>query len=646
MPEYINPNPYMVQLVGPDGKTVSIRSKKRKILDSHFDRYVSKGYLQRTDQQPAIKQPAAKQIQTKVRLNNNKPRRQIIAHKIARQDQQQQQQQQRQKTADRHKQRLVRKAQAISKRRTAETKDRRQVVGKRIHIDGQELLRRNLTQKTYPISNNIGVGILSYNRHRCLRRLIDSIMRHTDLSRTTVFISDDGSTDQDTVAYIRELAANKNFVVLHNSENIGVAGNSNRLVRCLSRFQYGLLLNDDVEVLQDGWDEFYVKAMQQTGMHHFQHRQPGVYGATTGTAIERHGVQLHMVEDKPHGAVMAFSRDMLVKCGYFNEDYGQYGMEHVDWSSKAFEFGLQPAGFYDVQGSQRYFHLHAESSAVEERTAKLRAAREVHGRRFPERIGPTNRSRVPEITYVIPFRDIGRQDSFATVANNVRAQRFPVIHIIMVEQDKGHVTNTQAYQPVHYYLAKETQHLLFNKSMAFNMGVANAMSDKVILHDADMVVTGDYTTAIWDTLKVYEACHMGGTVVYATNEATQDINGNKRVTVNTKLERVVGYFEGGSLACTTNAYWRIGGFNEDFYGYGCEDCEFYARLSRNTNWREDRRFDFLHLWHSRVPNWNDHHEANRLLEQALSRTNMTVRVDKQRQQLCKIGYNSQVENSK
>lgn len=645
MPEYINPNPYVVQLVGPDGKTISLRSQQRKTLSEYFEVYVGRGYIKPYTNQKLVAQKIRPNVHARVQLN--KMRRKVITQKVNSHPK---------KTENapiatpqsKKQKRLIRKAQTIAAKANKDKQkhiSEKRIVGRRIHVDGQELLKRNLATKSYPISNGIGVGILSYNRHHSLRRLVQSILSTTDLTRTTVFISDDGSNDPDTKAYIRELAQHKNFVVLCNNENIGIAGNSNRLIRCLSRFRYGLLMNDDVEILNEGWDHFYVDAFKRTGMHHFQHRQPGIYGATMGELVTRNGVQLRVVHDKPHGAVLAFTREMLIQCGYFNEAYGQYGMEHVDWSSKAFESQLQSAGFYDVEGSCEYFKLHPEHSAVQDRVTKLRQAKVVHEHRTFERVGPTQQSRVPEITYVVPFRNIGRQESIATVINNVRAQRFPVIHIVMVEQDKATSTDLTVFEPAHYYLAKETQHLLFNKSMAFNMGVANSLSDKVVLHDADMIVTGDYTAAIWDTLKTHEACHLGGTVVYATAEATGGINEHQLVTADTKLERVVGYFEGGSLACTTSAYWRVGGFNEDFYGYGCEDCEFYARLSRNTNWRDDRRFDFLHLWHSRVPNWNDHHNANRSLEQMLSSTNMTVRVEKQRQQLCRIGYKEFVEKT-
>jgi len=125
-------------------------------------------------------------------------------------------------------------------------------------------------------------------------------------------------------------------------------------------------------------------------------------------------------------------------------------------------------------------------------------------------------------------------------------------------------------------------------------------------------------------------------------ESMQNINRTGIVDNNVKCERVVGYYEGGSLACTKTAFWKVGGFNEDFWGYGCEDCDFYARLSQGSRWKEDRVFDFLHLWHSRVGGWNLHHEENKRLEGGLKRKPAQERILLQRAQLQKLGYGPQV----
>lgn len=445
----------------------------------------------------------------------------------------------------------------------------RQIVGQSVGRDPNELLRTNLDRNNYPVSNNIGVGILSYNRHTSLRRLIDSIIRNTDLRRTTVFISDDASNDPATQQYLAELTNNPNFIVIRNDERLGIAGNSNRLLRCLSRFRYGLVLNDDVEILNRDWEYFYPEVMNQTGLHHLMYRQKGVYGADRGVSVQKNGTTLLRVEDKPHGAILAFDDSFLKTVGYFDESFGLYGMEHVDWSQRAWELGLQETGFFDASGSDSFFHLYAESSAVQDRPRLLQEARAKFAGRRAFYIAPSASTLLPEIAYVIPFRNFERTASIQTVVNNLRAQRFPVVHLVMVEQDDRSRIDLSVHKPVGHYLATAPDNPLFNKSRAFNLGVAKAPCEMVILHDADMLAQGHYTQVVAGILKDHESCHIGSTVMYTNQDSTQKINDTGIVDHQAKCDRVVGYYEGGSLAVTKKGYWKVGGFNEDYWGYGC-----------------------------------------------------------------------------
>lgn len=640
MPEFLNPNNYAVHLPGPDGAVTKVRARMRVVLPEFYKRYEARGFLKEikgAQSNVPTPPPPARQIQAKV-INNSakktaapavnpdkKPKRPelVRARKIA-----------------------ANQSRVNNRRDIPPPKKmrERQIVGRAIHGNPNEILRTNLANGNYPVSNNIAVGILSYNRVNSLRRLIDSILRYTDLRRTTVFISDDGSTDTATINYLEELSKNPNFVVLRDQPRIGIAGNSNRLLRCMSRFRYGVLLNDDVEVLRDGWEEFYPEAMRKSGLHHFVYRQQGIYGAVRGEAVEIGGLNCFKVVEKPHGAVLAFDNEVLKVAGYFDEAYGLYGMEHVDWSQRIWELGLQESGFFDAAASEQCFRLHPDNSAMSDRSKHLTNARRVFGERRPQRVEPGQASKVEEVAYVIPFRDHERSDSIVTVVNNVRAQRFPVVHIMLIEQDEKSRIKLADYQPVNHTLVT-AQNPLFNKSMAFNRGVAEVSCTNVILHDADMLAPGHYTHDIVKILAEHGGCHLGGTVLYTVKDTMEAINRTGLVDSTVNCDRMVGYYEGGSLACTTSAYWRCGGFNEDFWGYGCEDCDFFARLSETPDWHEDRVFDFVHLWHSRVGGWHGHHEVNRNLEASLQKLSMSERIQLQHDQLRRLGYGWQLSRS-
>lgn len=656
MPEYVNHNGYTVHLTGPDGQIVRVKSRQKITLPDYFDRYRIRGFLKFANE-VVERSSNVKRVQASINLSKNaKPRELPIEKPMQNHPKPSalnhiEDRKTRRKEAN-EVQRSIRRAKQLAEeaKRNAiivkqiDHKHRQRIVGREMKENPNKILAANLEASNYPISNGIGVGVLSYNRRVSLKRCIDSILAHTDLTRTTLFISDDNSDNSDLLSYLDELSNNKNIVVLRNTKRLGVAGNSNRLLRCLERFNYGLLLNDDVQIMRDGWEHFYPSAMATSGFHHLIFRMPGVYGAKVGEVRDVNGTMLTVVGDKPQGAVLAFSHEMLRRGGYFDESYGFYGMEHVDWSMKAYDFGLQAAGFYDVSGSERFFYLHNDTSMVEDRQALLRDAKQVFDRRKIVRLDPSNDSKVNGVSYIIPFRNTERTDSIKTVVNNIRAQKYPAIDIILVEQDDKSMIDLSRYGPVNYKLVTASKPL-FNKSLAFNRAALDVKFDKIVMHDADILAPNFYTDMICKILDAHEACHIGSTVIYADKESTDKINHHGVIDLGTKCERVVGYYEGGSLASTKASYWRCGAFNEDFWGYGCEDCDFYARLSSTAEWYEQRTVDFLHLHHGRVPGWDAHHKVNKEIEKHLRAMPMADRVKNQYDQCIRNGYGEMIDKA-
>lgn len=626
MPLYRNHNPWTVKLVGPNGEEVRLRSGQSMELSQHYEQYKLRGFISSVEPK-VVKQNVvrgntgvARQIpELKRNARPTDPQREevgraIRVHKLKR---------------------ITTSPKTAATRHDEKAVTKNVVVGRQINADAQEILKRNLNSSGYPVSNGIAIGILSYNRPDSLNRLLKSIVKYTDLNKTTIFVSDDCSTD----TRVNEVLADfKNIVIIKNGERGGIATNSNRLLRCLRRFKYGILLNDDIEILKLGWEHYYVGALEKSRMHHLLYREAGVYNAKIGTEVDFNGVALYKVEDKPHGALLAFTSECLEKVGAFDPSYGLYGMEHVDWSMRAHEVGLQPAGFYDVAGSTGYVKLHDEQCSVEKdkKQELLSAAKTTFKNRILGFKPFDDRSKVASLSFIIPFKNVDRMDALETVINNVRAQRFPEIEIILVEHDPKRQVVQSRHDPIKFYRVSDSSDL-FNKSMAFNLGVSHAEHDRVVLHDADMLVVGHYADKVYSILKDHSACHLGASVIYATKEDSEAIAQRQCVLGDARFERVVGYYEGGSLACTKEAYWACGGFNEDFKAYGCEDCDFYARMSSN-NYYGIREFDLLHLWHPRTTGWEEHHARNKALEKSLIALSMPERIARQVAQMKKKGY--------
>lgn len=639
MPEYVNHNTYPVHMAGPDGRVVRLASHQRMVLSSFFEQYRNRGMIKLASEGTRLSAQAnpAKSIVPTRRIQSRAPKTVDLPKQGISPDQPRRQ--------------IFEDAKRAIERRDSHAKNvssafagknpvpprslsvtSKPVVGAQIRGDATQELKDFLEANQFALSNDIGVGILSFNRVASLRRCVSSIVANTDLNKTTVFISDDGSSDSFTIAYLEELSKDPRFIVLKNDKRLGIAGNTNRLLRCLKRFKYALILNDDVSILNAGWDSFYFDAMVATGFKHFIHREPGIYGAQVGESVEEHGLQLTRVDDKPQGAILAFHTDCVKEAGYFDESYGLYGMEHVDWSTRVYEVGLQPAGYYDVYGSSKYFRLHAEQSAVDNRHSLLAVAREKFQKRSITISKPSDSTVVDAISIIVPYRELERNVSLNTVLSNLKALRVPEVEILLIEQDSSSRVNVVELDRIIHHLVPSGDKPLFNKSLAFNKGVQLASHSKILMHDADILACTTYGQDIADKFKSHGAFHIGHIVLYANQNGTDEINSLQKVK-HVPCDRIVGYFEGGSLASTKAIYWSVGGFNEDFYGYGCEDCDFFARLASVPSFCNDRTHKFLHLWHPRAQNWCEHHDTNRALERKLCTLPIAERIKMLRSQV-------------
>ena len=353
MPEYVNPWPHTVELIGPSGERIRLKGKSKKYLDEYYDRYADRGYIERVQSEPVAE--AAISPNTKHTINTPvnhikvgtppKPQQQTVSSRRVRTQRttpirtpQPKPPQaprvyekpqsappaahqgseimptakglRRQPAASRP---PVVKRPSIANITTKRKPGNKRLVGRVISGDALQIYKENSAHAPYRISNGVAIGVMSYNRPQSLIRFVESVKRTVDLDRVTLFVSDDGSTDNATQTALANIAQDARIVVLRNSTNLGIAGNSNRLLRCLSRFDHFFLCNDDVEFIQPGWIEFYIRGARQSNFHHFCFRQPNIYSAKLGEERTFAGVRMNMVNDKPHGAMLYMTNECLKK---------------------------------------------------------------------------------------------------------------------------------------------------------------------------------------------------------------------------------------------------------------------------------------------------------------------------------------------
>jgi glycosyltransferase involved in cell wall biosynthesis len=222
----------------------------------------------------------------------------------------------------------------------------------------------------------------------------------------------------------------------------------------------------------------------------------------------------------------------------------------------------------------------------------------------------TPRSDMPSVSCVIPCRGPERQKAIDTVIACVKGQSFPVIEILVVEQDEAEKIRLNQFAARRLFV-KSPRGQPFCKAAAFNRGVAEAKFPLLVLQDADIIFHRNYLKKLFDAMRGNQGSHIGKEVIYMDGASTNEITSNFKVNESLKSSQIVGYFEGGSLACTKQAYFSCGGFLEEFIGYGCEDCDFFNRLKHLGRFWDERTEAFIHLDHGRPPEWKNIHAKNK-----------------------------------
>ena len=192
----------------------------------------------------------------------------------------------------------------------------------------------------------------------------------------------------------------------------------------------------------------------------------------------------------------------------------------------------------------------------------------------PERVSDT-----PAVSFVIGHRGLDRLPHLQATLRSIAGQRDVAVECIVVEQ--------AAQREIERYLPSWCRYLFtecvtdYNRAATLNAGTAAARGTLVILHDNDMVVPARYAA---------EVAARGA-------EGFDFIDPKRfifRLDEGGALDTVMQNLQGGSIAARRDAYFAIGGFDEEFVGWGGEDNDFWDRAETTG---KAYRFGYLPLIH-------------------------------------------------
>jgi GT2 family glycosyltransferase/Tfp pilus assembly protein PilF len=214
-------------------------------------------------------------------------------------------------------------------------------------VDAKTSLHPQFTQKN-AIEGMTSIIILMHNHLEHTRKCVKGIRKHTPETHEIIFV-DNGSTDS-TVKWLQgQVRENKNYHLIENKKNVGVAKGRNQGIN-LSQGEFILVLDNDV-VVSEGW---------LTGMLECLNRAPdtGIVGPMTNnctglqqviddtySSVEHFDKYAEKFREKychrriPYrnvaGFCMLFKRSLTEKIGLLDErfDTGHFEDEDFCWRS-------------------------------------------------------------------------------------------------------------------------------------------------------------------------------------------------------------------------------------------------------------------------------------------------------------------------
>ncbi len=230
--------------------------------------------------------------------------------------------------------------------------------------------------------------IPSYNDHKFLRKLVNSIYKHTENAIDKIIIADDASNDHEHIQYLEELR-NKNLPieieVINSTTNTGFSANVNRGINSAPNNSDILLLNSDIEFFNNSLWAMLSIGMQNCGLAGARLLYPDeriqhAGGFRNFNALDwfDHKFRMKNSEYRPSifytktiyctGAALYIPREIINGIGLFDENY-LMGYEDVDYCLRAWKNNF-PVIYC---GTTSMYHHESASRGKEQGPRELRS---------------------------------------------------------------------------------------------------------------------------------------------------------------------------------------------------------------------------------------------------------------------------------
>jgi len=181
-----------------------------------------------------------------------------------------------------------------------------------------------------------------------------------------------------------------------------------------------------------------------------------------------------------------------------------------------------------------------------------------------------------EFTYIIAYRHSDERLKNIQMVLNWLGDSAKEVILVESDTDSKLESIKDKYNFKHIFLKNNYP---FNKSWCFNVGYKSASTENIVFGDADLVMDKSKFLESVSMLSEYEVVNPYRPVLDLTFEESESYSYNGDFEVlrsilrpgrgETDHQKVP--FCGGIIMFQKSALERMGGWNEDFWGWGCED---------------------------------------------------------------------------
>jgi len=216
---------------------------------------------------------------------------------------------------------------------------------------------------------------------------------------------------------------------------------------------------------------------------------------------------------------------------------------------------------------------------------------------------PAKQRRNVEVSFIIGHRNKSRLPHLLATLQTIAAQKYVRFECLVVEQSPSPEIEKFVPSWVRYiHTPLPRSEMPYCRAWAFNVGARLAQGKLLILHDNDILVPQRYAAEHTKYFSMgYKVINLKRYIFYPKRMDTERFFQTGNLSALQFSEKVKQNARGGgSIAITKDAYFAIGGFDEDFVGWGGEDNEFWER-AQTLNVYNYGFLPIVHLWHPPQP---------------------------------------------